>query len=163
MGKDPRSRFGLVGTAGRVGPLELSTCRSGSLGRSRFVRTLFNPHGSTGRTARTSTLRVVRGLTAAAERAASRLPKSPLTNVSIRHTGSLVRAGDLVFGNSPLFCRFSIPASSSASHSLATGHSSRASFLPLLATRHSPLPPATLPRWLLPSTDNRIAKDRTGP
>ena len=36
MGKDPRSRFGLVGTAGRVGPLELSTCRSGSLGRSQF-------------------------------------------------------------------------------------------------------------------------------
>ena len=35
MGKDPRSRFGLVGTAGRVGPLELSTCRSGSLGRSQ--------------------------------------------------------------------------------------------------------------------------------
>ncbi len=34
MGKDPRSRFGLVGTAGRVGPLELSTCRSGSFGRS---------------------------------------------------------------------------------------------------------------------------------
>ena len=40
MGKDPHSRFGLVGTAGRVGPLELSTCRSGSLGRSRLERRL---------------------------------------------------------------------------------------------------------------------------
>ena len=48
-------------------------------------------------------------------------------NVSIRHTGSLLRAGGRVLGNSPLFCRFSIPASSSASHSLATGHCSFAS------------------------------------
>ncbi len=90
MGKDHRSRFGLVGTAGRVGPLELSTCRSGSLGRS------------------------------------------------------------------PLFWRFSITASTISSHSLAT-------ILSPLATRHSPLPPKTLPRWLLPDTDRRIAKDRTGP
>jgi hypothetical protein len=40
--------------------------------------------------------------------------------------------------------------------SRATGHYSR-------ATRHSPLPPTTLPRWLLPATDRRIAKDRMGP
>src|SRR5271157_4324406 len=123
-----------------------------------FVWTLFNPLGSTGQASGIATLPVEPGLAAVADRAAPRLPKSPLTNVSIRHTGSLVRAGGRVFGNSPLFCRFSIPASSSASHSLATGHSSFA-----------PAPPAgsgraqTLPRWLLPSTDTRIAKDRTGP
>jgi hypothetical protein len=105
MGKAPRSRFGLVGTAGRVGPLELSTCRSGSLGRSRFVRTLFNPHGSTGLASGIPTLPVVPGLAAVADRAASRLPKSPLTNVSIRHTGSLVRAGDLVFHRIKRFLR----------------------------------------------------------
>ncbi len=51
---------------------------------------------------------------------------------------------------------------------LTTGHYSP-------ATRHSPLPPRhppgpagsgpaqTLPRWLLPDTDSRFAKDRTGP
>ncbi len=68
-------------------------------------------------------------------------------NVSIRHTGSLRRAGGRVSGNSPLFRRFSIPASSSASHSVATDHCSRAAVLPYspLATRHSPLPPTTLP------------------
>ena len=32
-----------------------------------------------------------------------------------------------------------------------------------LATRHSQLPPTTLPRWLLPATNRRIAKDRMGP
>jgi len=62
-----------------------------------FVRTLFNPLGTTGQAFGIRTLPVVRGLAAVADRAAFRLPKSPLTNVSIRHTGSLVRAGDLVF------------------------------------------------------------------
>jgi hypothetical protein len=37
MGKDPRSRFGLVDAAGRGGLLELSTCRSGTLGRSLIL------------------------------------------------------------------------------------------------------------------------------
>src|SRR5271157_2027405 len=37
-----------------------------------------------------------------------------------------------------------------------TGHNSP-------ATRHSPLPPTTLPRWLLPDTDRRIAKTERGP
>ena len=46
------------------------------------------------------------------------------------------------------FWRFSITISSISSHSLAT-------VLPLLATRHSPLPPTTLSRWLLPATDRR--------
>jgi len=57
------------------------------------------------------------------------------------HTGSLRRAGGPVSGNSPLFRRFSIPASSSASHSVATDHCSRAAVLPYspLAARHSPL------------------------
>ena len=32
-----------------------------------------------------------------------------------------------------------------------------------LFSRHSPLPPKALPRCLLPDTDRRIAKDRTGP
>ena len=36
-----------------------------------------------------------------------------------------------------------------------TGHNSP-------ATRHSPLPPTTLPHWLLPDTDRRFVKDRTG-
>src|SRR5271157_4891614 len=36
------------------------------------------------------------------------------------------------------------------------------SLYPPLATRHSPLPPTTLPRWLLPDTDTRFVKDRTG-
>src|SRR5271166_4655977 len=54
------------------------------------------------------------------------------------------------------FWRFSITISSISSHSLAT-------VLPLLATRHSPLPPTTLSRWLLPATDRSIAKNRTGP
>src|SRR5208337_3089787 len=91
-------------------------------------------------------------------------------NVSIRHTGSLRRAGGPVSGNSPLFRRFSIPASSSASHSVATDHCSRAAVLPYspLATRHSPLATRHYllrpsPRWQLPSTNRRIAKDRTGP
>src|SRR5271165_723214 len=70
-----------------------------------FVWTLFNPLGSTGRTTRTSTLRVVPGLAAVADRAASRSPKRPLTNVSTRHTGSLVRAGDLVFHRIKRFFR----------------------------------------------------------
>ena len=48
---------------------------------------------------RTPTLRVVPSLTAIADRAASRLPKSRLTILSIRHSGSLVRAGARVFGN----------------------------------------------------------------
>ena len=39
---------------------------------------------------------------------------------------------------------------------LTTGHYSR-------ATRHSPLPPKTLPRWLLPATDRPIAKNRSDP
>ena len=30
-------------------------------------------------------------------------------------------------------------------------------------SRHSPLPPTTLPRWLLPGTDRRIAKTERGP
>src|SRR5208337_533831 len=51
------------------------------------------------------TLPVVPGLAAVADRAASRLPKSPLTNVSIRHTESLVRAGDLVFHRIKRFFR----------------------------------------------------------
>jgi hypothetical protein len=29
-------------------------------------------------------------------------------------------------------------------------------------SRHSPLPPTTLPHWLLPDTDRRFVKDRTG-
>src|SRR5271157_897156 len=37
-----------------------------------------------------------------------------------------------------------------------TGHNSP-------ATPHSPLPPTTLPRWLLPDADRRFVKDRTGP
>ena len=37
-----------------------------------------------------------------------------------------------------------------------TGHNSP-------ATRHSPLPPTTLPPWLLPDTDRRIVEVRTGP
>jgi hypothetical protein len=68
-------------------------------------------------------------------------------------------------------------ASSLSSHSLATGQCSRAtgqcsratdhwplfSFYSPLATRHLALPPTTLYRWLLPSTDRRIDKDRTRP
>ena len=65
-----------------------------------FVQSLFNLHGSTGQSLRTPTLRVVPGLTAVADRAASRLPRSRLTILSIRHSGSLVRAGARVFGNS---------------------------------------------------------------
>ncbi len=45
MGKAHRSRFGLVGTAGRVGPLELSTCRSGSLGRCQRTLWLLSKRG----------------------------------------------------------------------------------------------------------------------
>jgi len=70
-----------------------------------FVWTLFNPLGSTGEASGIPTLPVVPGLAAVADRAASRLPKSPLTNVSIRHTGSLVRAGDLVFHRIKRFFR----------------------------------------------------------
>ena len=91
MGKDHRSRFGLVGTAGRVGPLELSTCRSGSLGRPLCSGAFLSP---------------------------------PVTI---------------------------------SSHSLAT-------ILSPLATRHSPLPPKTLPRWPPPDTDRRIRrKTERGP
>src|SRR5271157_5998456 len=70
-----------------------------------FVWTLFNPLGSTGQASGIPTLPVVPGLAAVADRAASRLPKSPLTMVSIRHTGSLVRAGDLVFHRIKRFFR----------------------------------------------------------
>ena len=44
-----------------------------------FVWTLFNPLGSTGEASGIPTLPVVPGLAAVADRAASRLPKSPLT------------------------------------------------------------------------------------
>src|SRR5271157_5476581 len=70
-----------------------------------FVWTLFNPLGSTGQASGIPTLPVVPGLAAVADRAASRLPKSPLTMVSIRHTGSLVCAGDLVFHRIKRFFR----------------------------------------------------------
>src|SRR5271157_1906187 len=54
------------------------------------------------------------------------------------------------------FWRFSLTTGSLPSDSPAT-------ILPPLATRHSPQPPTTLPHWLLPDTDSRIAKNRTGP
>ena len=54
------------------------------------------------------------------------------------------------------FWRFSLTTGFLRSDSLAT-------ILPPLATRHSPLPPTTLPHWLLPATDHPIAKNRTGP
>ena len=79
-------------------------------------------------------------------------------------------------GKLALFWHFSITVVSASSISLATGHCSRAT------DHHSPLPPdslatvlppsaspagagraQTLPRWLLPDTDTRIVKDRTGP
>ena len=80
---------------------------------------------------------------------------SRLTNISIRHTGSLLRAGSRVIGNSPLFCRFSIPASSSASHPLATGHSSFAPASPAGSGRARTLPPLATaihrqPNWQRP-------------
>src|SRR5208337_2053904 len=31
------------------------------------------------------------------------------------------------------------------------------------SSRHSPLPPTTLPRWLLPDTDSRTGKTKRGP
>jgi len=71
------------------------------------------------------------------------------------------------------FWRFSLTASSLSSHSLATDYWPLATVLMPLATVLSlhadPPRPAgsgraqTLPRWLLPSTDRRIGKDRTGP
>src|SRR5271165_3814101 len=79
-----------------------------------------------------------------------------------------------IMGKLALFGRFSITASIISSISLATGSW-------LLTTSHAPrphaprhpshLPPGpagsgreqTLPRWRLPATDRRIAKDRTGP
>src|SRR5271157_4531983 len=71
-----------------------------------FVQSLFNPHGSTGQALRTPTLRVVPGLTAVADGAASGLPRSRLATLSIRESGSLVRAGARVFGDSdPTGCR----------------------------------------------------------
>ena|GEM_PF-5205753 len=66
-----------------------------------FVRTLFHPHGFACQASQTSTLRVVMTLTAATDRVASRLPKSRLTTVSIRHDGSFVRARDLYFSLAP--------------------------------------------------------------
>ena len=36
-------------------------------------------------------------------------------------------------------------------------------FSPPLATRHSPLPPTTLPRWRLHDTDRRLSKTERGP
>jgi len=57
------------------------------------------PHGATGLASRTPTLRVVPGLTAVADGASSRLPRSRLTTLSIRYAGSLVRSGAHVFGN----------------------------------------------------------------
>ena len=81
-------------------------------------------------------------------------------------------------GKLALFWRFSITVVSASSISLGTGHCSRATD----TTRHTPLPPdslatvlppsaspagsggaQTLPRWLLPDTDHRIANYRTGP
>jgi len=71
------------------------------------------------------------------------------------------------------FWRFSLTASSLSSHSLATDYWPLATVLMPLATVLSlhaePPRPAgsgraqTFPRWLLPSTDRRIGKDRTGP
>ena len=62
------------------------------------------------------------------------------------------------------FCRFSLTTGSLPSDSLATDH------WPLFfRPTPAPAPPAgsgraqTLPRWLLPDTDRRIGKDRTGP
>jgi len=54
------------------------------------------------------------------------------------------------------FWHFLSPRFSLLRISLATGHCSP-------ATRHPQLFPPTLPRWLLPDTDSRIGKDRTGP
>jgi len=84
-------------------------------------------------------------------------------------------------GKLALFWRFSIPVVSASSISPATGYWPLFScHWPPLATRHflqihwplfSHPPPGpagsgraqTLPRWLLPDTDMRIVKDRTGP
>jgi hypothetical protein len=54
------------------------------------------------------------------------------------------------------FWRFSLTTGSLPSDSLAT-------ILPPLATRHSPLPPTTLPRWRLHDTDRRLSKTERGP
>ena len=69
-----------------------------------------------------------------------------------------------------LFWRFSIIASSLPSASLTAGHYPQRSTLhaPRHPRRHPPGPAGagraqTLPRWLLPGTNRRIAKDRTGP
>ena len=84
--------------------------------------------------------------------------REPIQLMSVSDIQDHFRAGGRVFGNSPLYCRFSIPASSSASHSLAAGHSSFALAPPAGSGRAQ-----TLPRWLLPSTDRRIAKNERGP
>jgi len=136
-----------------------------------FVWTLFNPLGSICQTSGIPNLPVVPvapRLAAVADRAASRLPKSLSPNVSIRHAGSLVRAGGRVSRNSPLFRRFSIPASSSASHSLATDHCSRATVLPyspLATTSYDPPPLATTihPPTANCQRPNGIRSRRAGP
>jgi len=67
---------------------------------------------------------------------------------------------------------FLLPRDLPAAHSLATGHCSRATVLPPHASRltlHASCLTsgftscADPPRWLLPDTDRRIDKDRTGP
>src|SRR5208282_997894 len=74
-----------------------------------------------------------------------------------------------------LFWRFSITTNSLPSPPLTTGyrllttiHPPHAPRLPPPAPRRPPGPAGSdraqiLPRWLLPATDHRIGKDRTGP